>query len=252
MRTVAIIQARMGSSRFPGKVLENLCGIPMLEVLLYRLGLVKSIDFIVVATTNNLADDVLVEWLRAKGIAFFRGEEFDVLDRFWNAAKKYQADIIVRITADDPLKDPSIIEKAIHLFRLHKDADYVSNTILPTFPEGLDVEVFSFSALNCAHKLAKLSSEREHVTPFIWKNRQKFSTQNFTMTPNLSHWRWTVDKPKDLEFMRVILAHFNNDIGVGFQEIINLIELQPELLLINSGTVRNEGYLKSIENERGS
>lgn len=249
MKTVAIVQARMGSTRFPGKIIAELCGQPMIAVLLHRLHLVSGIDEIVVATTNDPQDNALVELLSKLGTPYFRGSEDDVLDRFWQCAKAYDADLVVRVTADDPLKDPVIIERALDEFHARTGVDYVSNTITPTYPEGLDIEVFSFAALDRAAKEANLPSEREHVTPYIWKNTDKFSVYCFGMQPDLSDWRWTVDKPEDLLFVRTLLSYFNDNIETSYKDVIKLLNEKPELRQINAGTVRNEGYLKSISME---
>jgi spore coat polysaccharide biosynthesis protein SpsF len=221
----------------------------MLEVLLYRVNRAEKVDKVVVATTTNHKDDVLVQWLQRQGIAHYRGSEEDVLDRFWQCARHYEADVIVRVTADDPLKDPEIIDQVVSLLEESEGLDYVSNTIKPTYPEGLDIEAFRFRALTLAYEEAKLMSEREHVTPYIWKNPDKFACRSLEMEPNLSKWRWTVDKPEDLEFVRTVLAHFGNDFGVGYRAIIELILQHPELSEINAGTIRNEGYLKTIAME---
>lgn len=250
MKTVAIIQARMGSTRLPGKVLADIYGKPLLCRLLDRIQRTKYIDELVVATTINQEDDGLVKWLSSNSIKFFRGSEADVLDRYFQCATKFGANIIVRVTADDPLKDPTIIEKAIMLCLSNEEIDYVSNTLKPTFPEGLDIEVFRMRALTQAQKEARLLSEREHVTPYIWSNPEKFIIRQFEMVPNLSHWRWTVDKPEDLEFVRHIFGYFDDKPNVCFREIIAYIEQNPELLAINGGTVRNEVYLKSILKEK--
>jgi spore coat polysaccharide biosynthesis protein SpsF len=249
LRTIAVIQARMASTRFPGKVLAELCGMPMLSVLLHRIYKAKGIDEVVVATTTSSKDDILVDWLIKNKVTFFRGSENDVLDRYWQCAKKHRADIIVRITADDPLKDPEIIACALAEFSSNKDLDYVSNTIRPTFPEGLDIEIFSFHALDLAHKEANLISEREHVTPYIWKNPARFSLKSFVMHPDLSKWRWTVDKPEDLLFVRTVFSHFANNIQTNYRDIIKLINENPQLAEINTGTIRNEGYLKTLSME---
>jgi spore coat polysaccharide biosynthesis protein SpsF len=249
VRVVAIIQARMGSSRLPGKVLAEIDGQPLLGILISRVKSSKFLDQIVVATTTETADDILCDWLINEGVEYFRGSERDVLDRFWQCAKLYRADIIVRITADDPLKDSEIIDKALGMLKGSECVDYVSNTLKPTYPEGLDVEVFRFSALKKANAEATLASEREHVTPYIWKNRAKFKSVNFEMTPNLSDWRWTVDKPEDLEFVRSLLCLVGNDIFTGYQDLIETVNKNPLLRGINSSTVRNEGYLKSTSGE---
>ena len=250
MKTIAIVQARMGSTRLPGKVLADIHGKPLLGRLLDRLHEIKLLDEVVVATTINKEDDFLVEWLLFNNVKFFRGSETDVLNRYYQCAKQFGADIIVRVTADDPLKDPRIIEQAIMLCLDSQEIDYASNTLQPTYPEGLDIEVFRMRALIRANTEAELQSDREHVTPFIWSHPEKFVLRSFDMAPNLSHWRWTVDNPVDLEFMRNIFGHFINNPNVGFREIIAYIEQNPELLKINSGIARNEGYLKSLTKER--
>lgn len=249
LKTIAIVQARMGSTRFPDKVLADLCGQPMLSVLLHRLRMTRGLDEVLVATTNNITDDILVSWLEAQGVSYFRGSENDVLERYHACAAEKKADIVVRVTADDPLKDHEIIERALSILTENKAADYVSNTINPTFPEGLDIEVFNFNALDRAAREATLSSDREHVTPYIWRNTSKFNVVNFTMERNLSEWRWTVDKPEDLEFVRAVFSNLGNNLEVSYREVIKLIENRPELLKINAGTVRNEGYLISLSNE---
>lgn len=250
MRVVAIIQARMSSTRLPGKVLADICGQPLLKWLMNRIVSVKEIDEVVVATTTNPADDQLQVWLNTESVKCFRGSEDDVLERFYWCAKERAADIIVRVTADDPLKDPGVIRQAITSLINDPNVDYCSNTIHPTFPEGLDIEVFRFSALEHAFRDARLASEREHVTPYIWKNPQLFFIKEFRWERNLNDWRWTVDKPADLEFIKNIYMHFRHQPLVSFTEIINYLEKFPEILLINQGTIRNEGYLKSLTLEK--
>jgi spore coat polysaccharide biosynthesis protein SpsF (cytidylyltransferase family) len=250
MKVVAIVQARMGSERLPGKVLADVAGQPLLQRVIERVSSVAAIDSVVVATTTESQDDSLVEWCRDQSIQVFRGSKDDVLDRFWRCADQHDADIIVRITADDPLKDPEVISKAIEMMMSTSEIDYVSNTLRPSYPEGLDVEVFRFSALNIAAKKATLLSDREHVTPFIWKNPDLFVLRDFYMQPDLNHWRWTVDKPKDLEFVRKIFEEFAANPLVGYREVISFLKENPKLLEINAGTRRNEGYLKSIAEDK--
>jgi spore coat polysaccharide biosynthesis protein SpsF (cytidylyltransferase family) len=222
----------------------------MLKWIVDRIYSVQEVDDVVVATTTNLEDDVLIEWLLNNGIKYFRGSEEDVLSRFYFCAKEHAADIIIRITADDPLKDPSLISRAITFLVNDNSIDYCSNTINPTYPEGLDVEVFRWGALEKAYCSSRLPSEREHVTPFIWKNSNLFKLKNFEFERNLSHWRWTVDKPSDLEFIRAIYTEFRNTPLISYIDIIYFLEENPTILAINSSeTVRNEGYLKSIEKE---
>jgi spore coat polysaccharide biosynthesis protein SpsF len=155
----------------------------------------------------------------------------------------------VRLTADDPLKDPKIIDKAVELFLNNPNIDYVSNTIKPSYPEGLDVEVFSFLSLALANDKAKLKSEREHVTPYIWKTTENFKLLNFEMSRDLSAWRWTVDKPVDLVFIKALLKLASNNIFANYLDLIAIIDKNPALMDINSGVTRNEGYLKSLYKE---
>jgi spore coat polysaccharide biosynthesis protein SpsF len=247
MKILAIIQARMGSIRLPGKVLKNIHGVPMIERIIQRLLVLSDIDKIVVATTLLEEDNILVDWVNNQSLAkCFRGNEIDVLDRFYKCAKSEGADIIVRVTADDPLKDPRIIQKAINFLYDNKSLDYCSNTINPTYPEGLDVEVFKFSALEKAWIESNLPSEREHVTPYIWKNPNIFKLYNFEYKKNLSDWRWTVDKEVDIEFMNRIYEYFSNEPLVHFESVIEYIEKNPFLLKINNKIIRNEGYLSSL------
>lgn len=240
----------MGSSRLPGKVLVDVGGVPLLQRLLDRLRAVNEIDDIIVATTTETTDDVLADWLRVAGHHFYRGSSDDVLDRFVKAASGHDADFIVRITGDDPLKDPSIVSTAIRLIKANSQTDYVSNTIEPTWPEGLDIEVLRTEALIRAHREAKQKSDREHVTSYIWNRPHIFTLKNFHWHRNLSHWRWTVDKPADLELIRRIFNEFADKPLVSYTEIVEWLEIHPELQKINIGTVRNEGYLKSLQAEK--
>jgi len=249
MMTLAIVQARMGSTRLPGKVMADIGGVPMIRRLLDRLNAVPLIDDIVVATTTNQDDDVLAAWLNAAGIQTYRGSPDNVLDRFVQAAAGRQAELIVRVTADDPLKDPLIITQAINILKNDPSLDYVSNTIEPTWPEGLDIEVVRFSALQRAHREAILKSDREHVTTYIWNRPHVFKLHSMRWDRNLSHWRWTVDKPADLELVRQIFMQFADHPLVGYRAIVKWLERQPELLALNAGTVRNEGYLQSLETD---
>lgn len=249
MKIVAIIQARMASTRLPGKVLAQVSGVPLIEILLRRLKKVEEIDLIVVATTINSADDILVKWLYENNYLYFRGSENDVLDRFLQAAKKYEADIIIRVTADDPLKDPEIIQKAINIFKNIPNIDYVSNTIEPTYPEGLDIEIFNVKALIRAEKESVLNSDREHVTSYIWKNPNSFRTFNFTADIDRSNLRLTVDKLNDLTFIRKLLEISNNDFLINYKNIIEILDKNTYLSKINQGTARNEGYLNSLKKE---
>ena len=250
MRVVAIIQARMNSTRLPGKVLANISGVPMLSRIIERIYSTPGIDKVVVATTISQSDDNLVEWLEDNNeVEYFRGNENDVLDRYYQCASLQGADLVVRVTADDPLKDPSIIQRAINPFFIDSTLDYCSNTIRPTYPEGLDVEVIRFSALERAWTKSCLPTEREHVTPYIWKNPNIFNIRNFEYRRDLSSWRWTVDKEVDIQFMEKVYDHYSNNPLVHFEAVIKYLEVNPNILKINSGIIRNEGYIKSLAKE---
>jgi spore coat polysaccharide biosynthesis protein SpsF len=247
---VAIIQARMGSTRLPGKVLVDICGKPLLQRLIDRVRATPGVSRVVVATTTESADDVLADWCAVNKVPVYRGSVDDVLDRFWQCAQQHPAEFIVRVTADDPLKDPEVIFLALALCASSPEVDYASNTLQPTYPEGLDIEVVRFRTLERAAHEAKLPSEREHVMPYVWKNPDRFVLRGFTMQPDLSHWRWTVDKPADLELVRRIFAHFADQPLVGHKAVISWLDENPELLAINAGTIRHEGYFKTLAMEQ--
>lgn len=249
MNIVAIVQARLGSTRLPAKVLLDINGKPLIEWVVRRAEMSRRVNQVVVATGETTTNNQLVEWLQNNGVDFYMGSEEDVLDRFYWAAKEYDADLIVRITADDPFKDPAIIDLSIESL-LNSSSDYSSNTIIPTYPEGLDVEVFTFEALEKAWKEAALLSEREHVTPYIWKNPNLFKINNFLNDEDLSCWRWTVDHADDLEFARILASVFENKIDVSAEELIRVVKESPQLVSLCTGSIeRNEGYMKSIKEE---
>lgn len=249
-RVVAIIQARMGSTRLPGKTLAAISGTPLLLHIINRIKASKTVDAIIIATTRLPEDNILESLAADHHIAYYRGSTDDVLDRFYQAAKICEADVIVRITADDPFKDPEILDLCCRSLLEHPDLDYVSNTMKPTYPEGLDVEVFRFPALETAWKQAKLPSEREHVTPFIWKNPGKFHCMNIEHDVDLSGYRWTLDYPEDLQFTQTIYEKLN-DKGIFYmRDILDLLRKYPDLSNINNLFARNAGYQKSLENEK--
>ncbi len=250
LEAVAIIQARMGSTRLPGKVLADICGKPLLERLIQRVRATPGISRVVVATTTESADDVLANWCVAHEVPVYRGSVDDVLDRFWQCAQLHPAEFIVRVTADDPLKDPEVISQALALCASSPEVDYASNTLQPTYPEGLDIEVVRFRTLERAARESTLPSEREHVMPYVWKHPDRFVLRDFRMKPDLSHWRWTVDKPADLELVRRIFTHFSDQPLVGHQAVIAWLNENPELLEINAGTIRHEGYFKTLAMEQ--
>ena len=246
---VAIIQARMGSKRLPGKVLSKIGSKPMIGHILHRVSSVDEIDHCVVATTNSSEENKLLAWCNEQNVAVFRGSEFDVLDRYYNCALALNAEIIVRITADDPFKDPKVIAQAIQILRQNRTLDYCSNTLLPTYPEGLDVEVFTFSALERCYFNASLSSEREHVTPYIWKNQNLFQTANFCYKRDLSKLRLTVDERKDLALAGKLIKIFGEETMFGVEDIAELYQRAPSLFDMNSGVERNHGYILSLKGD---
>lgn len=249
MKKVGIIQVRTTSTRLPNKCLLKIFNKSVLEHIVERLKYAKRLDSICIATTTNSTDDVIEQIGNKVNVPVYRGSEDDVLARFYYAAKSIQADIICRVTADDPLKDPHIIDLFIEQF-LKGKYDYLSNTIRPTYPEGIDIEIFSFKALEKAWEEAIFPSEREHVTPYIWKNGNQFRLYNVTYSKDLSEWRWTLDKPEDWVFIQQIYDRLYSDEKVFLMEdILKLLHEEPWLMEINKGTVRNEGYLKSIANE---
>lgn len=248
MRVVAIIQARMTSTRLPGKVLADIAGRPMLAHVVGRARRAKRIAETVVATTDKPTDDPVAALCRREGVPVFRGSEHDVLDRYHGAAKAHHAEVVVRLTADCPLLDPEVIDEVVGAFRLDEH-DYVSNIEPATFPDGLDTEVFSFAALDRAWREAALTSEREHVTPYIRKHPELFRHGAVRNDRDLSHLRWTVDEPQDLAFARVVLERTGDEV-IGFRDLAALVEREPALGRINAGLVRNEGYLKSLREDR--
>jgi spore coat polysaccharide biosynthesis protein SpsF len=242
----AIIQARMGSTRLPKKVMLNILGKPVLWHVVNRVSKARLIDGVIVATTVNSEDGIIVEFCKSNNILVFRGSENDVLDRYYQCAKKYNIKDIVRITADCPLHDPNVIDMVINEY-LKGDYDYVSNTIEYTFPDGLDVEVFSFEALEDTWKNAKLPSEREHVTSYIRKN-EKFKMKNVYSNKKYPIYRCSLDNPEDYEFIKRIYEDIGKDMFY-IDDIINYLRGHQELLKINQHIKINEGYLKSLKED---
>jgi len=248
----AIIQARMGSSRLPGKVLKDILGKPMLWHLVRRLQRATLIEKIVIATTTRPADKHIIDFAKEMGVAYYAGSEEDVLDRYLQAAKIFRIDPIVRITSDCPLIDPWISDSVIRYYLQNKDTiDYVSNTMPATYPDGLDTEVFSFWALEKAWNEAIRQSEREYPTTHFWNNKTKFRFGNVSNPEDLSHMRWTVDGEKDFQFIEEIYSGLYKE-GHEVFSMVNILDFlaeHPEILLINQGTKRNEGYIKSLKQE---
>lgn len=245
--TIAIIQARMSSSRLPGKVMANLGGKPMLWHVIDRARKAQTLDQVVVATTVNETDDGVVTLCEAAGIPFFRGSEDDVLARYYEAARYFDAGVVVRLTGDCPLLDWTVIDQVVNTFHAG-DFDYVSNTLQCTYPDGLDTEVVLFSGLERAWREARLQSEREHVTAYIYKHPELFRLHNVQHTEDLSALRWTVDEPEDLVFVRAIYDHFGSA-SFGMVDVIEYLQKHPELKDTNARYERNEGYQKSLRED---
>ena len=247
-RMVGIVQARMGSTRLPGKVLVNIAGHPMLWHVVNRVHRAKLVDDVLVATSESTSDDPVVAFCEQAGIPCFRGSEDDVLDRYYQAAKWIGAKVVVRITADCPLLDPDVVDDVVRCY-VDGGYDYVSNTSPPTFPDGLDTEVFSFETLERAWREAKWQSEREHATPYIRKHPELFRIGNVTYVEDLSSMRWTVDEPQDLEFVRAVYDHLES-MSSGMADVLAVLKRHPELVEINAGIGRNEGYQESVHEDR--
>ena len=239
VNTLAIVQARMGSTRFPNKVMRLINGTPMIEILLNRLSQSKKIDRIVLATSVDVCNQPLVELMSKLGYDFYQGNENDVLDRYYQTALQYNPCTIVRITGDCPLVDPSIVDTVIQSYE-NNNIDYASNTNPPTYPDGLDVEVFSFSALKTAWREANTQYEREHVTPFI-RESKKFTAKNVVNYKNYSSERWTVDEPEDYQVVKSIFKHFLPRINFSWNEVLKLRNTEPDIFSLNQHLNRNEG-----------
>jgi spore coat polysaccharide biosynthesis protein SpsF len=248
--TVLITQARLGSTRLPQKVLIEIEGKSLLQLHLQRLQKCTNVSKIVVATTENLEDDILFNKVISWGFVAYKGAEFDVLDRYYKAAKLNSADWVVRVTSDCPLIDPKLVDQVIQYVQ-SKDADYGSNTLIENFPDGQDIEVFKFSVLEDAWYNAKLFSEREHVTPFIRKNStfngiNKFSSVNFSCSGNFNNIRMTVDEQIDIYTIEILIKNLGYD--ASWEEYTNFI-VNNHKKFDNHNIIRNEGYLKSLKKD---
>jgi glutamate-1-semialdehyde aminotransferase/spore coat polysaccharide biosynthesis protein SpsF (cytidylyltransferase family) len=245
MKKVAIIQARMGASRFPGKVLEFLNKKPVLHWVVDAVLLIPTIDQIVVATSDTEIDQPIADWCSKNQIAVFRGSESDVLSRFYVAAKEHNADVVVRITADCPLLDPNIVGQVLYLV-VSGEVDYASNVSPATWPDGLDCEAFTIAALEEAHHKAGRQSDREHVTPYIRNNQYKFKIANVPAAMlGLQKHRWTIDTKEDLEFVEKLVK----ETKVNATTYDYLETLKHNSKLVQPAYIRNEGFDKSLQNE---
>ena len=249
---IAIIQARMGSSRLPGKVLLDLAGQPMLVRVLERVQRARLLDQVVVATTTDASDDLLVDFCRERGYSCLRGNQFDVLDRYYQVALQLQAQVVVRITGDCPLIDPGLIDEAIAIFQESR-VDFLANRLPPpfhrSFPIGLDIEMCTFAALERAWHEADQMFEREHVMPYLYEgvilqpesptrssgvSPHGFRVLQLQYVPNLGDLRWTVDTVEDLAFVQQVFSHFNQRDDFTWLEALVFIRSNPDLARINA------------------
>lgn len=241
-RTVAFIQARMSSSRFPGKALEQIAGVPAIVYMAQRARRVRRLDEVVVITSLHVSDDPLAATLARTSLPVFRGELEDVLKRYADAAREYAATEIVRLTGDCPLIDPAVVDAVIDLRRA-SGADYASNIEPPTFPDGLDCECFTRAALERANAEAKMDSEREHVTLWMRSPSAYLRRVNVRAVADFSHLRLTVDYPDDLEAVRSIVAREPSAESFDFFDILRVLSSDSKLLDVNPHP-RNEGFVR--------
>lgn len=250
MKTGAIIQARMGSTRLPGKVMKKVLGRPLLFYLLERVKRAKNIDEVIVATSDLPGDQPIADLASSSGVYVFRGSETDALDRYFHAAKARSLDCVVRITADCPLLDGPTIDWFVSSFFARPELDYLGTG--STFPEGYDMEIFKFGALEQAWREAARSSEREHVTSYIWNRPENFAVDRVDFPGGDASWlRITVDEQVDFAVVSEIIAHLYPDRpDFGIDDIIDFLKNErPDLITMNQDVIRNEGYLSSLEKE---
>lgn len=236
MKVTAIIQARTTSTRLPGKVLVDIEGKPMLWHVINRLKSSKKLNDIILAIPDTKENDILEKFAKENKVKYFRGSEEDVLSRYYEAAKKFEVGLVVRITSDCPLIDPRIVDLVIER-HLNSKADYTSNTLKITFPRGFDTEVFNFDVLEKTYREAKKRYQREHVTPYIYEHPETFKLQNVEARGKLRHpeFRLTVDRKEDLKLVREIYDYLYIPGNIFYiQEVINLLEKHPELARINA------------------
>lgn len=233
MKVVAIIQARMGSTRLPGKVMKDLGGATVLARVVNRTRRAKLLDQVVVATSTAPGDDVIVEECRRLGVPWFRGDEQDVLDRYYQCARQFEADAVVRITSDCPLIDPELIDATVQRF-LEEKPDYATNGLPVSFPRGLDVEVLSAEALGRAWREAQQPYERVHVTPYFYEKQGRFRVASISAARDFGDQRWTLDTAEDFELIRAIYHQFGNHDEMRWQDVLKLLEREPELLALNA------------------
>lgn len=243
MKVAAIIQARCGSIRFPNKVFADICGNPLIWHVAHRLKFAETVNEIVLATTTNPLDDKLSDWGVNHGITVFRGSENNVLNRYYEAAQFVNADIIVRITADDPFKEPIIIDRAVRKL-IEEQADFVCNNCPPSYPEGLDVEVVTKTALEIAEHQSESPFEREHVTQYFYHHPSSFKILNINNVENLSNLRWTIDTKVDFLMVQEVYSRlYNADASIfHMDDILKLLKQYPEISKMNADVARSAMY----------
>ncbi|MBE9231833.1 glycosyltransferase family protein [Cuspidothrix issatschenkoi LEGE 03284] len=239
MKTITIIQARMGSTRLPGKVMKRLCDKTVLAHVVTRVKACSRIDEIIVATTTSPHDNCLVEEAEKLGVKWFKGSQDNVLERYYLAAKEHQADTVIRVTSDCPLLDVETLDQLLSYFQEENsnslNIDYLSNSLKRSFPRGLDVEIFTYSALELAYNSATKDYEREHVTPYIRENPDIFSLHNLNNDDDLSYHRWTLDTPEDYELIKIIYDNlYDKDPLFGMGSILKFLGENPDLININT------------------
>lgn len=244
----AIIQARVASTRLPNKVFANLAGKPLIWHIVNRVSASERIEKVVLATSTNPLDDALETWARRNDVEVFRGSEQNVLSRYHQAAQASGASTIVRITADDPFKDPVVIDSVIEMY-LSETLDFAYNNKPPSFPEGLDTEVFTVDALNRAARESRDPFEHEHVTQYFYRHPESFKQMNYDYKTDISNLRWTIDTEKDLSMARLVYEDLFQEKPIFLMDdILALIEQRPEIAKINSDVQRSAMYLKKNRN----
>ena len=248
LHVVIIVQARMGSTRLPGKIMKTVFERPLLSYLLERLRDVRLAKEIVIATTTLANDQMIVNFCENENVNFFRGAEENVLDRYYQAARHYKADVVVRITSDCPLIDPVVIDEVIDEYlKNYPSFDYVSNSLQRSFPRGMDVEVFSYKNLEIVHKEACCHDDKEHVTPFFYHRPERFKLHNVSYKKDESSHRWTVDTEEDFIVVKKILTSlYPKNPKFKIEEILELMKKHPQWSQINAHIKQKE--LKNVQN----
>ena len=256
MKTAAIIQARMGSTRLPNKVLMPVLGKPLLGWMLDRVSICPEVNDIIVATTTDPRDDVIARFAEAEGYKVYRGSEEDVLDRYYQAACLVMPDAIARITADCPVLDPAVLGSLILQFEA-LGIDFLSNSepLPSSWPDGMDVSIVGFPALQKAWQQAVKHSDREHVTFFFWNNPQSFSCKRIDHTPDWSRYRVTIDYPEDFELLKAVIEHFGSAgtpaaMHASMEEIVAFLDANPAVFDLNEKYTRGLGWTAALERDK--